>query len=56
MKDRTYRRTIELRLNIGTGTLIKRSNYLGRMRVEISVTRFGDLFDFGKVFKAFGNN
>ena len=24
--------------------------------VEISVTRFGDLLDFGQFFKAFGNN
>ena len=26
------------------------------MRLVISVTRFGDLLDFGHVFKAIGNN
>ena len=24
--------------------------------IEVSVTRLGDLLDFGKLFKAFGNN
>ena len=29
---------------------------LGSSAIPTSVTRFGDLLDFGKVFKAFGNN
>ena len=28
----------------------------GTMRVITSVTRLGDLLDFGQLFKAFGNN
>ena len=29
---------------------------LGKIRTATSVTRFGDLLDFGQLFKAFGNN
>ena len=44
---------IHLRVQIGIAPLLKRWDL---DKVEVGVTRLGDLLDFGQLFKAFGNN
>ena len=48
--------TNEFCLNIGGGAESIRAIKFYNICVGASVTRLGDLFDFGHLFKAFGNN
>ena len=41
---------------VSSKCLIKKLQISFKIIVVISVTRLGDLLDFGQVFKAFGNN
>ena len=41
---------------MGTQQYVPNSSSIHGLRVSSSVTRLGDLLDFGQLFKVFGNN